>query len=54
MSEGGDREPRRISSRRDVSEGGDREPRRIDCRRDVSSGSSKSAGSQSLRVIFCN
>ena len=52
---GGVREPRRIGSRRDMS-GGERgkEPRRIGCRRDMSGGSSKSAGSQSLRVIFCN
>ena len=34
--------------------GGGREPRRIGCRRDMSGGSSKTAGSQSLRVIFCN
>ena len=34
--------------------GGGREPRRIGCRRDINGGSSKSAGSQSLRVIFCN
>ena len=34
--------------------GGGKEPRRIGCRRDMSGGSSKSAGSQSLRVIFCN
>ena len=52
---GGGREPRRIGSRRDMSGGGGgREPRRIDCRRDMSGGSSKSTGSQSLRVIFCN
>ena len=34
--------------------GGGKEPRRIGCRRDMSGGSSKSAGSQSLHVIFCN
>ena len=50
---GGGREPRRIGSRKDMS-GGGREPRRIGCRRDMSGGSSKTAGSQSLRVIFCN
>ena len=50
---GGGREPRRIGSRRDMS-GGGREPRRIGCRRDMSGGSSKTAESQSLRVIFCN
>ena len=49
----GVREPTRIGSRRDMG-GGVREPRRIGCRRDMSGGSSKSAGSQSLRVIFCN
>ena len=51
---GGGREPRRIGSRKDMSGGGGREPRRIGCRRDMSGGSSKTAGSQSLRVIFCN
>ena len=50
---GGGRELRRIGSRRDMG-GGVREPRKIGCRRDMSGGSSKSAGSQSLRVIFCN
>ena len=51
----GFREPRRIGSRRDMSGGGGgREPRRIDCRIDMGGGSSKSTGSQSLRVIFCN
>ena len=57
MSEGGGgREPRRIGSWRDMSRvgGGGREPKRIGCRRDMSGRSSKSAGSQSLRVIFCN
>ena len=54
MSGGGGREPRRIGSRKDMSGGGGREPRRIGCRRDMSGGSSKTAGSQSLRVIFCN
>ena len=48
---GGGREPRRIGSRRDMS-GGGREPRRIGCRRDMSGGSSKTAESQSLRVIL--
>ena len=51
---GGGREPRRIGSRKDMSGGGGREPRRIGCRRDMSGGSSKTAGSQSLCVIFCN
>ena len=51
---GGGREPRMIGSRKDMSGGGGREPRRIGCRRDMSGGSSKTAGSQSLRVIFCN
>ena len=52
---GGGGEPRRIGSRKDMSGGGGgREPRRIGCRRDMSGGSSKTAGSQSLRVIFCN
>ena len=41
--EWGDRESRRIGSRRDVSGGGGREPRSIGCRRDMSCGSSKSA-----------
>ena len=50
----GVRNPRRIGSRRDMGGGGVREPRRIGSRRDMSGGSSKSAGSQSLRVIFCN
>ena len=50
----GDREHRRIGSRREMSEGGGREPRRIGSRRDMSGRSSKTAGSQSLRVIFCN
>ena len=55
MSGGGGREPRSIGSRKDMSlGGGGREPRRIGCRRDMSGGSSKTAGSQSLRVIFCN
>ena len=53
MRRGGGREPRRIGSRKDMS-GGGRELRRIGSRRDMSGGSSKSAGSQSLRVIFCN
>ena len=54
MGEGG-RELRRIGSRRDMSGGGGvREPRRIDFRSDMGGGSSKSTGSQSLRVIFCN
>ena len=53
MGEGG-REPRRIGCWRDMSGGGGREPKRIGCRRDMSGRSSKSAGSQSLRVIFCN
>ena len=56
VSRGG-RELRRIGSRRDMSGwvgGGGREPRRIDCRSDMGGGSSKSTGSQSLRVIFCN
>ena len=55
--EWGVRESRRIGSRRDVSGGGGggvREPRGIGSRRDMSGGSSKSAGSQSLHVIFCN
>ena len=52
---GGGREPRRIGNRGDMSGGGGgREPRRIGSRRDMSDGSSKSAGSQSLRVIFSN
>ena len=51
---GGGREPRRIGSWRDMSRGGGREPKRIGCRSDMGGGSSKSAGSQSLRVIFCN
>ena len=50
----GGRELRRIGSRRDMSGGGGREPRRVDCRSDMGGGSSKSTGSQSLRVIFCN
>ena len=54
MGGGGGREPKRIGNRRDVSGGRGRELRGIGNRRDMSGGSSKGAGSQSLRVIFCN